>query len=292
MARSSGVTARRPLRRRQISRWARVPLQLLTRDRRPGVTILMYHRVGGGTSRQLDLPAELFARQLDYLRRRYRIVSLDDLLDAAREQPPIGTRDLLVLTFDDGYAEMHSVVLPLLRRFNLPATLYLPTAYIEEQRPIDWGRYQELPAALRPRPLTWAQVRELQASGFFTIGAHTHTHLNLTAATPEEIEREIRQSNALLLERLGLRVRHFAYPYGRGSAGAREVVARFYETATVQGFLKIAFARLDPTHLPRVPVSTSDGFWFFRLRLSALPSRPRRHGNGNMPTGSREEDHE
>ena len=73
-------------------------------------------------------------------------------------------------------------------------------------------------------------------------------------------------------------MRHFAYPYGRSSPAAAQFVRRFYETAAVQGFAKIPYARLDPGDLPRIPVSVSDGFWFFRLRLSGLPVSSPREG--------------
>lgn len=271
-ARPSGnvvaLPRRAPTTGRRLGKWARLPLRLLSVDRRPGVVILTYHRVGGGTPLEIDLPAPLFARQLQYLRRRYRIISLDalpELSDAASSR-----QDLLVLTFDDGYAEMQSVVLPLLQRYGVPATVYLPTAYLEEQRPFDWGNYQAEPEHRRPRPLTWAQVRDLQASGLVTIGAHTHTHLDLSAATAQAVQQEVALADKVLMRRLGLRPRHFAFPFGRSSAAARRIIDSRYETAAVVGWAKNPRDALDPRRLWRIPVSRSDGYWLFRFRLMTL----------------------
>jgi len=261
---------------RDVGKWARLSLRLLAADRRPAVYVLMYHRVGGGTTAEIDLPVDLFVRQLEYVRRRYRIVSLDALADLRTGAVP---ENAVVLTFDDGHAEMYSVVLAVLRRFEAPATIYLPTAYIEDQRPFDWGHYTTLPESQRPRPLSWDQARILLASGLITVGAHTHTHLDLARAAPLEIEREITQANALLASRLGIRTRHFAYPFGRVSPAARALVDRTYDTAVVGGSARNLSAALSLKELYRMPVSASDGYWLFRLRLSTLPGRPpRRRG--------------
>jgi peptidoglycan/xylan/chitin deacetylase (PgdA/CDA1 family) len=271
--------------RRGPRRWLGVPWRLLRRDRRPGVTILMYHRVGGGTPLEVDIPARRFVRQLAYLRRRFRIVSLDEVLALARPGAREVREELLVLTFDDGYQEMYSVVFPLLRRYGVPAAMYLPTAYVEDQRPMDWGHLAALPEALRPRPLTWAQAREMLHSGLVTIGSHTHGHLDCSRAGAAEIREEVERSNALLTERLGAPPRHFCYPFGRASAVARAVVARHYDTAVVQGFARIDRAAMDPFDLPRIPITQSDGYWLFRLKLALADYPPL--GSPGALTGSK-----
>lgn len=273
----------RRLLRRGPRRWLVVPWRLVIRDRRPGVTILMYHRIGGNTALEVDLPTRVFARQLAYLKRHYRVVSLEDALALARPGAPPLREDLLVLTFDDGCVEMHAVVLPLLRRWNIPATMYLPTAYVEEQRPLDWGHLALLPERQRPRPLTWAQADEMLRSGLVTIGAHTHTHLNCAAAAAEEIRHEIEVSNGLLAQRLGITPSHFCYPYGPTSAAARAVVAGYYDTAVVQGFARLDATVFDPLDLPRIPVSQSDGYWLFRLKLSFVDFPAAPHARGMTP---------
>lgn len=275
------------MRAEQLLKWARLPVWWVTHDRRPGVVILMYHCVGGGTSLDIDMPVDLLAGQLAYLRRRYRIMPLDDLRSITDRAEPDDNQ--LILTFDDGHEGIYTHLFPLLRRYRIPATVYVPTAYVEEQRPFDWGGYRRLPEAHRPRPMTWAQIRELMASGLVSIGAHTHSHADLSQASPEQVQHELGTSDALMDLRLGTRPRHFAYPNGRTSPAAGRLVAGAYETAVVIGSARNAHGAIDLHALRRVPVSAHEGLWFFRMKLPALdahtspgfaPASPETPGKG------------
>jgi len=241
---------------------------VLTRERRPGITILVYHRVGGGTEAQLDLPVQLFEWHLSYLKTHHRVIGLDRVVEMADGRTAPG-HDTVAITFDDGYEDVYRHAFPLLLRYALPATVYLTTRPVEDRRPLP------VPAVRRDQwgaPLTWKQAEEMVTSGLITVGAHTHTHPDLGALTESEVDREITESNRLIAGRLGQTPRHFAYPWGHSSGAARRVVERTYRTAAVGGSRKNPYAGLDLTSLLRVPVQRSDGRWFFRLKLaSCLP---------------------
>jgi peptidoglycan/xylan/chitin deacetylase (PgdA/CDA1 family) len=99
-----------------------------------GAIILMYHSVAPRwAERYIDPPnrisPELFERQMRFLRRHRRVVSLTDLLRDldAGVAPPAGT---VCLTFDDGYLDNLEIAAPILKKLDLPATLYLATGYV------------------------------------------------------------------------------------------------------------------------------------------------------------------
>jgi len=249
----------------RLTKVALLPYGWVARERRPGVTILVYHRVGGGTAAQLDLPTELFEWQLRYLKEHCAVVALDGVVDIARGRRALSD-DSVAITFDDGFEEVYHHAFPLLRRYELPATVYLTTAAVEHHQPFGVLARGE---SRRGRPLTWAQAAEMVASGLITIGAHTHTHLDLSSLSEAEIEREIADSNQLITARLGLAPLHFAYPWGHTSEAARRVVGRVYQTAAVGGSRKNPYATIDLTSLLRVPIQRSDARWFFRLKLGS-----------------------
>ncbi|MGH2454482.1 MAG: polysaccharide deacetylase family protein [bacterium] len=249
-----------------LARWvvkaALLPYGAVARERRPGLTILNYHRVGGGTASQIDLPVELFEWQMDYVRRHCRVVPLDEVLDA-----PSPAGDAVAITFDDGYADLSEHAYPILWRFRLPATVYLATRFLEEGvlRPAgDGGRGGE-----EARPLSWAQAGELARSGLITVGGHTHAHPDLARADAAEVEADLDLADRLMVERLGVRPRHFAYPWGRSSPTSQAAVARRYRTAAVAGVQKNPYDALDLMALRRVPIQRSDGRLFFRLKLGS-----------------------
>ncbi len=250
---------------RQVLKLCLLPYGVITRDRRPGVTILGYHRVAGRTTTQLDLPHPLFEWQMAYLRRERTVVNLDDV--AATAGVGAKARDAVVITFDDGYGDVYDHAFPILRRYRLPATIYLATAFIEEGRPFPVEASGSTGGLARP--LTWDQVRTMQRSGLITIGAHTHTHADLSALGVAGVAREVEESNRLIALRVGVPPIHFAYPWGRTSAASRTVVSRTYRTAAVGGTRKNPYASLDLSALRRVPVQRSDGRVFFKLKVES-----------------------
>lgn len=102
-----------------------------------GAIILMYHSVKNSARTLYIDPAnniteQQFIKQMDFLKNNRNVISLDKLVDliSAKEEIPVGT---VVLTFDDGYVDNFEVVAPILQIHDLPATLFLPTGYIDRQ---------------------------------------------------------------------------------------------------------------------------------------------------------------
>ena len=133
--------------------------------RRPprGVVVLIYHRVGGATDLELDLPVDVFAAQMEALAASGRVVTLGDAL--ARLCEPVedgdgGVRtDPVVITFDDGTADFVDLAVPILERHRLPVTLYAATAFIDEARPFPGDG----------RPLSWRSLSDACATGVVNV---------------------------------------------------------------------------------------------------------------------------
>lgn len=71
-----------------------------------------------------------FKRDLETLLRFYRPLSLQDFLQALRDDRP-APKNSLVLTFDDGVRECHEVVAPILEKMGIPATFFLCSAFVD-----------------------------------------------------------------------------------------------------------------------------------------------------------------
>lgn len=218
-----------------------------------GLSVLIYHRVGGGTPDERDLPTAAFAAQLDELA-RHRVVDLDtalDELDAGDDSPKV------VLTFDDGFADVHTTAWPLLAERGLPFTLYLATGYVGGLMHWDGS------TASAPGPaLDWGQLGELAASPLCTIGNHTHTHARPEALTTDELDR----CTAEIEKRLGVTPRHFAYTWGIRVPAMHQALAERFRTA-VTGELGRNRPGGDPYALRRIPVRGSDPRAFFAAKL-------------------------
>lgn len=227
----------------------------LARSPRPGITILIYHRVGAAAGGEMDLDPSVFDEQLAWLRDRHRILTLD----AAVEQLEAGDATPgVVLTFDDGTTDWVDHVLPLLERHGVPATFYVSTDFVERSVPFPGDG----------RPITWEGLRELASSPLATIGSHTHRHLLLDRLAASEVDEELDRSIELLADRSGVEARHFCYPKAvAGSAVAEAAVRRRFRTAVLAG-TRTNQPGVDLHRLQRSPIQRSDGLRWFRRKAS------------------------
>jgi peptidoglycan/xylan/chitin deacetylase (PgdA/CDA1 family) len=107
----------------------------LQRGDERGAVILMYHSVAGDdTRRWVDprnhVPAAVFEQQMAFLAKHRPVVPLSQMINMLQrgEAPAPGT---VAITFDDGYLDTLTIAAPVLKRYGLPATLFLPTGYID-----------------------------------------------------------------------------------------------------------------------------------------------------------------
>jgi peptidoglycan/xylan/chitin deacetylase (PgdA/CDA1 family) len=231
-------------RRRTVKGAARLADRL--RRPRPGIVILIYHRIGAGMGGQMDLPVADFDRQMAWLAGSHRVIDLDT---AAAELTAGGTVEPgVVVTFDDGTPDWVDHALPVLQRHGVPATFYVATGFVENRRAWPDGC----------PPITWAALGELASSPLVTIGSHTHTHALLDRVDVAVARVELDRSRDLLGERLGVHPCHFAYPKAIPATGAvaAEVVSRF-ATATIAG-TRANTAGADVHLLHRSPIQSSD----------------------------------
>ncbi len=105
---------------------------LFRRANRRKMLILMYH---GVVEKDIDIwtqvPAEEFDRQMRYLKSNYNVVPLTDAVDmiSGKKDMPDYTA---AITFDDGFLNNKTQAYSILKKYNLPATIFLATSLIDE----------------------------------------------------------------------------------------------------------------------------------------------------------------
>jgi peptidoglycan/xylan/chitin deacetylase (PgdA/CDA1 family) len=223
----------------------------------PGLVVLIYHRVGRRTSVEVDLPTSLFAEQMATLVAETDLVSLTDgiqrLADGSSRSP------MVAVTFDDGTADFADLAVPVLVEHQVPVTLYVATAFVDERRDFpDDGV-----------PLSWSALGDAVSTGVVDVGSHTHAHALLDRLAPDRVDAELDRSIELIGEHLGVRAAHFAYPKAvMGSPAADAAVRARFESAAVAGTQVNRYGATDPYRLARSPIQVSDGMRWFRRKIA------------------------
>ncbi|MGI9020594.1 MAG: polysaccharide deacetylase family protein [Solirubrobacterales bacterium] len=227
--------------------------------------VLTYHAIGsaprGAPLYSAFVSPAAFEAQMAFLARRRRVVPLE--LAVAGEGG-------VAITFDDAYEGLLTEAVPVLRRLGLPATVFVPTAWIGDRNRWDAGA----PASLRI--MTGEQLVELAAAGL-EIASHGHAHIDLGRADPVAVRADVDTSARILEDLLGRRPRFFAYPFGASSPDARAAVAAAGFQA---GFgLGKGHGRMA---LERTTVHPGDRRWIFALKSSPryVPWRRSRPARG------------
>lgn len=185
--------------------------QILSTDSIPqgqAVPVLMYHEVGDetwGISELFVRPDDLRA-QLQYMYDNgYDPIFFSDLCSLSSYDKPV------LLTFDDGYEGNYTELFPLLKEFNMKATVFVVPELLDT-----------------PEYLTRAQVREMADSGLVSIQSHTMSHPELATLTEEEQDYQLAQSQLEITRITGRTPYVIAYPTGSYNDATLTLSDKYY----------------------------------------------------------------
>lgn len=171
------------------------------------VPILLYHRFGPTVADWMTITTPVFESHLKYLKDNgYRVIPLRRLVDSYLGKAPAPPPKSVVITADDGHKSVYSHMLPLVRKYNVPVTLFIYPSAISN------AKYA----------MTWEQLRELKKTGLFDIQSHTYWHPNFAkerkrlkpAEYAKFVDMQMGKSKARLEKELGGRVDMLSWPFG------------------------------------------------------------------------------
>ncbi|MGZ8635135.1 MAG: polysaccharide deacetylase family protein [Solirubrobacteraceae bacterium] len=231
-----------------------------------GLRILLYHRISDDND-PLALSPRRFRDQMAYLQDEgYRVVDLMEALELLRRRALVGRA--VVLTFDDGFADVAEEALPVLERHGFPATVFVTTGVTGGRVAFPWydGR--------QPRVLGWDEVIDLDGRGTLRFEAHTVSHPSLLAVDDAAAATEIGESRRELAQRLGRPVSAFAYPAGLYGERERRFVAEAGYTAALSCEPGVNRPDSDPLALCRRQIDSHDRLLDFKAKLGGGHDTP------------------
>lgn len=212
---------------------------------------LGYHAIQDGVADQtyLAVRTDQLISQLNWLHQNgYQAVSVEQILAANKGGQPLPSKAVL-LSFDDGYRDFYTRVIPLLRSFNWPAIVAPVGNWLltPENEAVNFGDVRS------PRTLflNTAELKQVARSSLVEIGAHTFNSHMGSLANPqgnlmprmanhlwlpeqnryensEEFKRRIREDvraiTQTVTETTGRKPRVWVWPYGRASGEAQQII--------------------------------------------------------------------
>jgi peptidoglycan/xylan/chitin deacetylase (PgdA/CDA1 family) len=168
------------------------------------VPVLSYHRFSKTSASNMVVKESAFEEQMKYLKENgYRAITIDQLFNFLELKGQIPEKSILI-TIDDGFRSFYDIAYPILKRYGLPATVFIYTDFIGSSS-----------------AMSWEQLKELSQNGF-NVQSQSKTHRDLTKIKDDEsfqkyiraIEEEIVWPMKLIKKELNIDCKYMAYPYG------------------------------------------------------------------------------
>ncbi len=211
------------------------------------VFILVYHRIDEykGGLKSLYVKPKTFEKQMNYLfKRGYKTISLTDLKTAIEKKDKMFLRKKFCITFDDGYEDLLNAY-SVLKKYNFNAIVFVHTQAVKDG-------YYTYPSMTEAKMISFEQLKEML--DVFEIGSHTVSHYDLSKISEEKIIFELRESKKIIMNNLGVEIKHFCYPFGKLFKDYNKLLKQEgYETAvSLKNGLVEFDKKIDFYCLPRV----------------------------------------
>jgi peptidoglycan/xylan/chitin deacetylase (PgdA/CDA1 family) len=210
------------------------------------------------SNRDLEITPDYLEKiVLEKQRQGFRFVDLDTFVAAA--QGIHRERELVHVTFDDGFADVFTYAYPILKQYNIPFTYYVTTDMPDGKADLWWlqleqmvggdsKRFEEIIKQVYSQSghiattmhtitdsgpdftlcqnlcISWEQLQIMVSEGLCTIGSHGVSHSAMSLLPQEKASEELSGSKLRLKEMLGVEVQHFSYPHSLFTNAQNELV--------------------------------------------------------------------
>ena len=224
---------------------------------RKEVVCFIYHRFGDSRYPTTNVSVADFETHLEQLLENdFQLLTFSEAVSYLNSSGP--PKKTAVITIDDGYKSFYRNALPLLKKFKVPATLFINTETVG-------GDY-----------MTWDELRDVVKSNV-EIGNHTHSHkyfLDLPAESRyTSFKEEIELSQSIIKKKLSIEPKVFSFPYGELDIKMKDIVRQAGFVAAAAQNSGVLSKEADLFQCPRFPMSeaySSKGQFAGKLSMHSL----------------------
>lgn len=196
------------------------------------IPVLCYHNLSPTVVGSMNMTPQKFESEIKWLKDNgFNIIPLTEAIEYLEGKRASLPTKPVVVSADDGWKSVYTYMLPIIKKYNIPVTLFI------YPQTISTGK----------NALTWEQLNELKQTGLFTIQSHTYSHPNFKqtkrhlspAAYEKFVNGELSNSKKILEEKLGTSITALAWPFG--------IYNEYLEQAAANAGYTMAFSIDDHT---------------------------------------------
>jgi peptidoglycan/xylan/chitin deacetylase (PgdA/CDA1 family) len=229
------------------------------------IPIILYHNLSPTATNSMTMTPQKFEANLKLLKANgFTFIPLKEAVEYLQgkrsELPPRP----VVLTADDGWESVYTYMYPIIKKLNIPVTLFIYPESISSKH-----------------FLSWDQLTELKNTGLFDIQGHTYSHPNFKiakknlspAAYERFVQKELSTSKKILEDKMGTKVTLLAWPFGIYNAYLENEAAKAgYVMAFTIGY-HTANRSYKPMEQPRFMIVNKLADQTFKIILNSAPPK-------------------
>tara|TARA_B100001057_G_scaffold499454_1_gene610176 strand:+ start:2154 stop:2864 length:711 start_codon:yes stop_codon:yes gene_type:complete len=221
------------------------------------IPILLYHSISNDNS-TLSLDINEFEKQIIFLKeRKYKTINFDEIDNTEKKK--------IIITFDDGYKDLYTSVLPILKKYDFKATCFVVSGLLGKKNIWDEGKKNFVSKNL----MNASDIREWIKNGM-SIGSHSHNHHNLTSLNGDQITNELIYSKKFLEDVIGIGIDNFSYPYGKVDDSVYKITRKIFTKATTTNRGRFNTNNHDFHLIPRIDMGKNLSLLKIFIKLETL----------------------
>ena len=223
------------------------------------IPILMYHNVSENKKDKNSLYYKDFYKQIKYLTKiGYKSLNLKNLSNEKYNKK-------IVITFDDGYENIFTNAMPVLKELDFSATCFIVSKKIGYFN--DWDKNQK--NFKKKRIMNTKQIKIWINNGF-EIGSHSMDHYNLNNLSNIQKKIQILKPKQFFKNNYGINIQSFSYPFGCYNEDCLRILKKNYKFAVTTKRSRYVKDKFNPHEIPRVPINSNTSIFKYFLKIATF----------------------
>ncbi|MCX5906576.1 MAG: polysaccharide deacetylase family protein [Deltaproteobacteria bacterium] len=260
------------------------------------IPIFMYHHINWYREDLVTLTPVDFENHLQVLRARgIRTLFLDELVAGLRREKEL-VHPAVALTFDDGHLDNWVYAFPLLKKYQMKATIFAVTSWMGDGEIRKYWNGEgpageELPEIPRHREvnrraaegdhsvaISWPEAEAMEKSGLVDIQSHTHLHqdyflgggdsFRIDPGKKEVLLEDLARSKKLIEERLQKKCRFLSWPWGKYDEESNALAKKLGYEGMLTTEKGVNYPGSEEMAMKRIVAKSGEKGWFsMRIRI-------------------------
>ena len=222
------------------------------------IPVLMYHSISSDNNK-ISVPVSNFNKQMRLMHSLgYKGYSLNKInLKTSKKK--------FVITFDDGYENIFTEAMPILKKLNFSATCFIVNKKIGNFN--DWDKNKK--NYRKKKLMNRKQIKNWIKNGF-EIGSHTMDHYNLKSLSNNQKKNQILKPKKFFKTNYGINIESFSYPFGSYNAACLKILKKNYKFAVTTKRSRYIKDKFNQLEIPRVPVNFNTSIFKYFLKITTF----------------------